>query len=620
MEQTWDVATLAALYDRGHLVPFIGSGMSIGECVGWGAFVDGIVRHAGMKDAADPARSDQGTTSPEDVVRRAATALQAIRCHGRALGEAVQASVYVAAGERRPTHSRALAALYWPLICTTNYDDVYLSEAMPHRNPDARPRVKGRSEDDCRRVLQHMTMPFGEVIWALQGFLTPRSRQLQPCVGENPARLESELVVGPVEYRQVAHREPHFRRCFAEVFRHRSLLFLGSGLAEPYLLTLFDEIVELLGPPPRPHFALVPEGMLDPDFMREHYHIVCRTYRREDHDQVSILIRQLVDFIRGDRSRPRSWGYRLRTPLQVQAQHCDAHFEVVRGPLPLPLNLCTGEVLAISCGREVNPRAPREEIGRPKPSHLIDDLVPEASRSPCYWHNKWIVSWPGNLKVFGIVARLLLEDGVQSSREARSPEAIRLSFASFLDVVASRGATIAHVQLLAAGDKRAFHPWISLVQMARAYGQWFEARPHGTPPLRVVLYIVAPDVVAPDVVAPDVVTLLNGGYLDLSEHLQDAQIRIGVEVIDFFGRAQSHHQLADASTRLGSLPVFATESPTPPRVYALPTPQLRSAPMPFDSVAREMQLRDFGLVSGSTLVVDYRPTPCGFASEKRIPC
>ncbi|KVN88895.1 hypothetical protein WJ68_05115 [Burkholderia ubonensis] len=153
------------------------------------------------------------------------------------------------------------------------------------------------------------------------------------------------------------------------------------------------------------------------------------------------------------------------------------------------------------------------------------------------------------------------------------------------------------MQLLAAGVSKVFHPWISLVQTARAYGQWFRARPHGAPPLRVVLYVVA----------PDVVTLLNGGYLDLSEHLQDAQMRIGVEVIDFFGRAQSHHQLVDASAPLGSLPEFNMKSAMIPRVYALPIPRLRSTPMPLDHEAREMQLRDFGLVSGSTLVVDYRP-------------
>ncbi|WP_157650680.1 SIR2 family protein [Burkholderia ubonensis] len=507
----------------------------------------------------------------------------------------MRTSVYVETGKRKHTHSAALATLYWPLVCTTNYDDVYISEAMKRRH--ALPRVNGRSEYDCRRVLQHMAMPSGEVIWALQGFLKPRFPQLEVCVGANPKRLERELIVGPVEYRQVANREPQFRRCFAEVFRHRSLFFLGSGLTEPYLLTLFDEIVELLGPPPRPHFALVPEGMLDSDFMREHYHIACRTYPSEDHDQVSSLVSQLVEFINGDRSRPRSWGYRLQTPMKVEARHCDAHFEVVRGPLPSPSYLPDDEVLAISCGREPNPRAPSDDRGQPIPSHLIEGRVPEASRSTYNWHERWAVNWPDSPKVFGIVARLPLERGVLSSRDARSPEAIRRSFVSFLDAVATRGATTAHVQLLAAGVSKVFHPWISLVQTARAYGQWFRARPHGAPPLRVVLYVVA----------PDVVTLLNGGYLDLSEHLQDAQMRIGVEVIDFFGRAQSHHQLVDASAPLGSLPEFNMKSAMIPRVYALPIPRLRSTPMPLDHEAREMQLRDFGLVSGSTLVVDYRP-------------
>jgi len=594
MDQAWDVATLAALYDRGHLVPFIGSGMSIGECVGWRDFVDGIERYAGIKESSHATQPNESATSPAVLIRRAAAALKAIGRQGLALGDAVRASVYVDTRERKSTHSAALATLYWPLVCTTNYDDVYISEANARRH--ALPRVNGRSEYDCRRVLQHMAMPSGEVIWALQGFLKPRLSELEVCVGAKPKRLESELVVGPVEYRQVANREPQFRRSFAEVFRHRSLFFLGSGLAEPYLLTLFDEIIELLGPPPRPHFALVPEGLLDPDFMREHYHIACRTYPSKDHNQVSSLAMQLVEFINGDRSRPRSWGYRLKTPKRVEAQHCDAHFEVVRGTLPLPSDLRAGEVLAISCGRKVNPLAPREKVGRPKPGHLIEGRVPEASLSSCRWHSKWVVSWPGNPTVFGVVARLLLECGVESSRDARSPEAIRLSFVSFLDVAASQGATIAHVQLLAAGEKRVFHPWISLVQMARAYGQWYVDRPCGATPLRVVLYVVA----------PDVVTLLNGGYLDLSEHLQDTQMRIGVEVIDFFGRAQSHHELVNASTLLGSLPEFNVKSPRTPRVYALPTPRLRSEPMPLDNEARVMQLRDFGLVSGSTLVVDYQ--------------
>ena len=50
-------------------------------------------------------------------------------------------------------------------------------------------------------------------------------------------QFEAELVVRHAEYRRAANRVPHFRRRFAELFRTRSLLFLGSGLAEPYFLT-----------------------------------------------------------------------------------------------------------------------------------------------------------------------------------------------------------------------------------------------------------------------------------------------------------------------------------------------------------------------------------------------
>jgi hypothetical protein len=48
------------------------------------------------------------------------------------------------------------------------------------------------------------------------------------------------------------------------VFRQRSLLFLGSGLAEPYLLDLFSQIIELYGPSSSPHFAIASRGKLDP--------------------------------------------------------------------------------------------------------------------------------------------------------------------------------------------------------------------------------------------------------------------------------------------------------------------------------------------------------------------
>ena len=65
--------------------------------------------------------------------------------------------------------------------------------------------------------------------------------------GSGPG-LEPEVVVGHADYRRVALRSEGFRRTFAEVFRQRSLLFVGSGLTDRYLLDLFGQIVELYGP------------------------------------------------------------------------------------------------------------------------------------------------------------------------------------------------------------------------------------------------------------------------------------------------------------------------------------------------------------------------------------
>src|SRR5262249_42796167 len=45
---------------------------------------------------------------------------------------------------------------------------------------------------------------------------------------------------------------------FAEVFRRRSFLFMGSGLQEDYLLNLFGEILINFGSGHLPHFCLMP--------------------------------------------------------------------------------------------------------------------------------------------------------------------------------------------------------------------------------------------------------------------------------------------------------------------------------------------------------------------------
>ena len=72
--------------------------------------------------------------------------------------------------------------------------------------------------------------------------------------------LAEQIVVGHQQYQLVMHREGAFRRAFSEVLRRRSLLFIGSGLQEDYLLNLFGEVQIMHGPGSLPHYALMRES------------------------------------------------------------------------------------------------------------------------------------------------------------------------------------------------------------------------------------------------------------------------------------------------------------------------------------------------------------------------
>ena len=585
MAEGFDIKTLAAVYDRGCLVPFIGSGMSVPVCADWARFVDDLERQTGIHREV-PREGGE--------IQRALSAIQRLRREGRDIGAAVRAAVYLDDKFTKPTHSDALASLFWPLVCSTNYDEVYLRATLLKQR--AVRHILGRSEADCRQVLKHLSLPDGEVLWALQGFLAPMSAEVKDTLGDFDAhRLEKELVVGHAEYRRAAHRTPHFRRCFAELFRTRSLFFLGAGLNESYFRALFDEIIELSGPPVRPHFAILEEGQLDTEFMREQYHIICRTYPARRHENVSEILRELSRFIAGDRTRRSAWRYQVRSTAIVKSEHDGPHFEVVRATLPELHNVRDREAVAASCGRGAGSQSVSGR-GVPLLGQQAFDLVREVCDGDYEWRNDWVVQWKSLKQCYGIVARELTGKG-GSSRDRRSPEAIRSAFRGFLEVAAADGVTVAHVQLLGVGKLRAFQPWVSLVQMARAYGQWVRETDFAInqSQVRVVVHVVDPGVLA----------LLGGGYIDLMEQLEDTSLCISVEIIDANGQPDTHHVLVDPAATVGSLSLFPAQAGTP-RLYAHPVPTRRSKPVDW-SHAQEVTFRGFGLVSGSTLFVDYRP-------------
>lgn len=316
---------IGAAYDAGRLVPFIGAGMSRPVCRDWPGLIVALERLARISGELHPAGS------PDDAayLRRAARALDQLRFgRGMPTAEIVRRTLLESRPDRPPPQTRALADLDWPLVISTNYDDLYPAAVhqkalgtRSFRRSDSEDverqmsvvQVAGRSSTDCHRILSSLSHPAPPMLWAIQGYLGGQAlidtgsdllsdspdlvyrEWMRPCGSADRAeldRMQNDIVVGHADYRRVAARSEGFRRTFAEVFRNRSLLFLGSGLADRYLLDLFSQVIELHGPGPRPHFAIAARGTLDPEFLRHNYGIW--VHEIAHHREVPVLLGQLA--------------------------------------------------------------------------------------------------------------------------------------------------------------------------------------------------------------------------------------------------------------------------------------------------------------------------------------
>jgi hypothetical protein len=287
---------LVSAYERGRLVPFLGAGMSAPACAQWGELVANLERLASVKP---PGPVDATAAQPAgNLTARADHAAAVLRNQGstdefwRKLRKALQTSHPMEVSPQ----TRALAKLDWPLVITTNYDDMFLTAAQELATGDIRPLT--RHPWHCKEVMNSLAEPAGRYAWHIQGFLggqidpslVPEARRQQPesLLRRVPyQRLLDDLVLGHGEYRRVTNLEPQFRRCFAEVFRQRSFLFLGSSLSEEYFLNLFGEILEIYGANPLPHFAFASRGKTDARFLLERMNIfVC------EYDEHNVLPQQ----------------------------------------------------------------------------------------------------------------------------------------------------------------------------------------------------------------------------------------------------------------------------------------------------------------------------------------
>jgi hypothetical protein len=492
---------LLANYRRGVLVLFIGSGMSVPACTSWTSFLIGLARSAGYTVPAElQQRLDTRRASSTELYRLADRCVRRLKARGReALAHAGREALGNTADSPIPRQTAALAELYWPLVLSTNYDDLVLravhrrcelANAAGHRRAvlPSLFELAGQSVQDCHSVLRSLDVVTPPLLWALQGYLGDPRLTRTELTRSRAELLEREVVIGHQQYQSVINAQPHLRRAVAEVFRRRSLLFLGSGVQEDYLINLFSEIIHHHGTSAHTHFAVFHDDQrasVDTDFFRLRLGI--EPLFVADYDAVPALLTRLRDNTgshRAPKERDRVIGcapYELAFRFSGEPSGFTLRLRNDEVGWPLASTACVG----VSVGRSTH---------GPILGKMATALLSAADVPPSAW-NDWkqqddsvyVYRHATQPRLFTIAAR---EHGSDADR--RHLLVIPSALTEFLDHVDRAGFETATIGLLAAGRGRpwpALYPFVMMLKAIHRLGS--------TPPGRLrelVISIVDPAV------------------------------------------------------------------------------------------------------------------------------
>ncbi|HEX5752037.1 MAG TPA: SIR2 family protein [Archangium sp.] len=607
---------LASTYRRGLLVPFIGSGMSIPVCTGWLKLLVGLAREGGVALPENIQHYLDGKTdrAPEtaELYRLADKAVMGLGSldadlRAEAFRKALNASGSAPGTCAIPPQTQALARCYWPLVLTTNYDDLYVVSRMRQSRPAVLagpervgtasltakrdetdvPEVLGRSVEDCHKVLRSLDAPTRPILWALQGFLGGQAERPETLDAElildEPRRrlLAGEVVAGHQQYQRAINAQPHFRRAFAEVFSRRSLLFLGSGILEDYLINLFGEIAHHYGPGPYPHFALFAREEFkngkkappDERFFQTRLGITPVLY--ENYDDLKDLLGRLTDTVWERRSppaagaRPVAWlpdelGFRLTDGMDRPSTDRpnkpapefayppvgeSRRLRLRYAPLPVPAP-GRGACVIVSSGRNLD-NSP--DLGR-QGNHLLEGAV-QAKHIPHRDPSQWRPTRPehslsyryGDTPIFAVAARLPQTDPPPpphpgDPKDSRDLGIIVPAVAEALRLADAAGFHQVHLGPVASGQYRLWNPLHPFVQTLAGIRQYFTDHPRSGIQL-LELHVFSPAVWFPVV----------AGKVPVAEILASDVMKIWVDIRDSLGASEIHAVTARAPTKVGQL-------------------------------------------------------------------
>ena len=544
-------------------MPFIGAGMSRTKLAGWEGFV------ANLEKNAPP-----GETSGAHLEVRAQRAASTIRNgHSeeqfwRIIGDALKGEDFDRPGI--PEQTEALAAIYWPLTVSTNYDPLFYRACRKVFEDRLPPMVLGRSAEDCKQVMSALVSPFDrEVIWHIQGFLGEPCQECRSDPVQSEAQLQqlrSELVIGHSEYRRAVNTAVHFRRCFGEVFRSRSFLFLGSGLSEEYFWNLFGETLELCGPSPVPHFAFLPEeDNIDVRFLAEEMNITVCEYK--SYKDLAPLLRALKCFVDEPPARISRWR------VQLDGGSCLEILPYSHLPMPEPDSDSAVAVVVRACAEG------HFDLDR----DLLDHQQEFCSifKDRVFLEGHHVLS--PRLGVFAVRARTRPESESES-------DSVGAAVRELLQELGERWSVL-HLHLPSAGGT--VPPVYGFVEAVRAFGNWARLSPR---PLHLIAHV-----------GPQVLLNLTSRQVGLHELLTSRLIRFWTVVNADSGREPTRRVLyrtPDTLLKDVLLDVLGNVDDKALREWSIslcPSPKRAVAPLTDNDLG--VTLCDVGIVFGSVLTL-----------------
>jgi len=608
---------LASAYQRGLLVPFLGAGMSVDACPSWQTLVEAMAKGANVPTTGLTLSVDGKTASTSDQLIRVAN--EAVRgllrvSTGHQLDTLRRAIYQGVSAPIAPAKTRTLAKAWWPLVISTNYDDLFAHAYLAARRPDndssladrygaQHLAVLGRDEDDCRRVLSSLDVTGRSVLWAIHGFL-PRSGDV-PVDLEYAPKVSHDIVFGHEEYRRLAHASPQYRRAFAEVYRRRSLLFLGAGLKDMYLLDLFAEVQELYGTGPHPHFAIVRKGEVDSGFLRSRFNI--NVIEVDEYDHVDQAIADLVNSVHQPRARATGWSYTTKPAL---GRECT--LRISAGELPLP---DAGSAVAVSCGMTGEDDRPFLSKRADRSGNSIDTYAstiatneerrasgeqrdPTRRARAILVKSKYAHTYLGQSEAGVNLPLIALCPWV--SQERRDLRLVgKVTTEGFAWANAEHYHTL-HMTLLGAGHSRPFAARFALAEIVRAWGRWQRSVERTAQDSLSTLSL--------HVINEAALFELTSGRMDIVELLTSTDVRFWLEIFNNEGKLVDREPLFRPETetieklatslRLDAGKCIWTVDPAPD----IPSRE-SSASQQRSRITPQSSLQDAGVLPGSTLRV-----------------